>query len=993
MIGSLSSRHWRPLLFGLLLFAFVPAASASAATFTVTSTADTANAATDGSCDVDLITPGSQCTLRAAIQVANASTDADTINFDAGFTGAESGNTISLTSALPSLTSPVTITGAGCGTTEIPHPCAAVQNPLGGNALTIKANDVTIRGIAITGGTGVAISRIDTTTPVLPPTGSKVYGCWFGKGLDPAYSGVKTGVSIDTQIGATIGGTAAADRNIFVKYGTGYSDGGVVVSGGSGYTSLSGLPRVRVTGNYFGSDETGSPTTGGNAGVYNSPSSYATLTVENNSIVNSRYGVWASTYWDPGATTDVYSNLIGLAPDGTVSGNTYGVYGDAYNYTAAMRVYYNHFAGGDYGVFSDRTNYGGEVMYNTFGLSADGNHAVTGPSVAGIHLIIYPTINMRVESNWISMTSGTAIVADWAAGVKGNWIGSAVDGSPVPGGGVGIEVGSQGGSQVQVANNSVQRTTGAGIFLRSPAKALITGNSIGTGAGGGVGGAGIVTDDSTYTITGNSIGTNGGSTGGPGIWVRSWDGQGDRRGLGGTIDGNQISNASGPAIAVAAGTRKVSILSNLGTGNSDLFVDLGIDGAGNSVTGPNSGIQAPVVIGASPAVVKGTATPNASIRVFNKTAGEPGNAASFLGSTTADGSGSWRLTGFDPSTLGVGVAVAQSDAAGNASELTDAEIDRTPPSPVEIVLPNDGYTNDTRPTFTFDASGAASASCRIDEEPVVDCSSGTFTIASPLSEGTHTATVILTDSSENSSDPITADVVIDTTPPVAPVFTGGPSGKTDSIQPTFTFTGEADATFSCKLGDEPAVDCSAGSFTPDAPLEDGVYALTVFQTDRAGNQGPVASRGFMVEAPTGPTGPTSPTGPTGPTDPTGPTGPTDPTGPTGPTNPTGPTGPTGPDFVPKMKLGKVTRKNGFANLNVYVNGAGTIKATGPKIAANSRTTKSTGTTKLAIKPKAKAKKKLRKSGKLKVQVTVTFKAKAGGKKLTAHKTITLTRKK
>lgn len=94
-----------------------------------------------------------------------------------------------------------------------------------------------------------------------------------------------------------------------------------------------------------------------------------------------------------------------------------------------------------------------------------------------------------------------------------------------------------------------------------------------------------------------------------------------------------------------------------------------------------------------------------------------------------------------------------------------------------------------------------------------------------------------------------------------------------------------------------------------------------------------------------------------------------------------------------MKLGKVIRKNGFAYLDVYVNGAGTIKATGPKIAASAKAPKSAGSTRLAIKPNRKAKKKRRKAGKLKVQVTVRFRAVAGGKLLARHKPITLTRRK
>ena len=53
------------------------------ATLLVNDPGDAADADTaDGLCDVDLVTPDLQCTLRAAIQEANAQPGLDTINFD-----------------------------------------------------------------------------------------------------------------------------------------------------------------------------------------------------------------------------------------------------------------------------------------------------------------------------------------------------------------------------------------------------------------------------------------------------------------------------------------------------------------------------------------------------------------------------------------------------------------------------------------------------------------------------------------------------------------------------------------------------------------------------------------------------------------------------------------------------------------------------------------------------------------------------------------------
>src|SRR5215203_57839 len=80
-------------------------------TFTVNSTAADADvAALDGVCDATR--GGGECTLRAAIQQANATSGADTINFDIPGTGVQ---TIHVNSrdlgALPTITEQVTING------------------------------------------------------------------------------------------------------------------------------------------------------------------------------------------------------------------------------------------------------------------------------------------------------------------------------------------------------------------------------------------------------------------------------------------------------------------------------------------------------------------------------------------------------------------------------------------------------------------------------------------------------------------------------------------------------------------------------------------------------------------------------------------------------------------------------------------------------------------------------------------------------------------
>jgi len=154
-------------------------------TFTVNSLLDTADLSLlDGVCDVD---PGplTTCTLRAAIQEANAQPGADTIGFTI-----VGGGTITLLSILPPITDQVTITG----TTAIAPPFQpqvrinANDLALGlwfsSNALTTSSNSI-VSGLLVrnadAGTTGIAI-RIAPGGGVgdLAVSNVTVTGCWLG---------------------------------------------------------------------------------------------------------------------------------------------------------------------------------------------------------------------------------------------------------------------------------------------------------------------------------------------------------------------------------------------------------------------------------------------------------------------------------------------------------------------------------------------------------------------------------------------------------------------------------------------------------------------------------------------------------------------------------------------------------------------------------------------------------------------------------------------
>jgi CSLREA domain-containing protein len=112
-------RKTKALAAGLLLAAMMAASMMTAApahaatTFTVNSTADAPDAfTTSNTCDIDVFTGGDQCTLRAAIQQANATPGADTINFAILGTGVKTiaGGSTGF-GPLPPITEQVTIDG------------------------------------------------------------------------------------------------------------------------------------------------------------------------------------------------------------------------------------------------------------------------------------------------------------------------------------------------------------------------------------------------------------------------------------------------------------------------------------------------------------------------------------------------------------------------------------------------------------------------------------------------------------------------------------------------------------------------------------------------------------------------------------------------------------------------------------------------------------------------------------------------------------------
>src|SRR5713226_3900676 len=201
-------------VFALALILMFAAPQARAATLTVNSTDDTPDAHPgDGVC----ATAQGACTLRSAIQEANALLGPDTINFMIG----GGPQTITLSSALPTITDPLIIDG-----TTQPGYTGAPIIELNGSATNGQSN-----GLNITAGSctvqGLVINRFPANGILLNSSGNVIAGNYIGTDITGtiAMANAKDGIEIDGP-NNIIGGTTAAARNVISgNLGT----GGIVI--------------------------------------------------------------------------------------------------------------------------------------------------------------------------------------------------------------------------------------------------------------------------------------------------------------------------------------------------------------------------------------------------------------------------------------------------------------------------------------------------------------------------------------------------------------------------------------------------------------------------------------------------------------------------------------------------------------------------------------------------------------------------------------------
>ncbi|MGH1488959.1 MAG: beta strand repeat-containing protein, partial [Acidimicrobiales bacterium] len=274
----------------------------------------TDNNTADGLCDTGATNSqgATECTLRAAIEQANAHSGPDSIDFNMPTT--EAGHaagvwTITPSTGLPVITDPVAIdgttqAGAAPSTNSFPNPVnsslairLAVSDSIGLH-LSAGSSGSEIRGLAIT-----ATGSNHTSIGISDSSNHVIAGNHFGVTADGL-----TALANDTSIhvfssaaGNRIGGSAPADRNLFTH--STYSD--ISVSGASSGTIIQG----NDLGFYSGG---GSAAVGGSYGIVQWGGSTGSLiggdgAGEGNRVRDSARGVWVDS---AGTTASILGNHI-----------------------------------------------------------------------------------------------------------------------------------------------------------------------------------------------------------------------------------------------------------------------------------------------------------------------------------------------------------------------------------------------------------------------------------------------------------------------------------------------------------------------------------------------------------------------------------------------------------------------------------------------------------------------------------------------------------
>lgn len=686
--------------------------------FTVSKTADT----NDGSCDAD-------CSLREAITAVNADGSSPRYIYfnipgatDGGCSGASGVCTIAPASALPAISAGnvtldgYTQSGASVNTTTTGALDTSLKIQIDGTSagaasygIDITSGSNLIRGFSVYNfrKRGIYIHNAGT--------GNKVQGNFVGvmaNGITTAknYEGGIYVVTTNSHYIGTDGDGVndASERNLVSGNGTVTTDPAVSVSSGTG---------TSVSGNIIGLNS-GCTADIGNigSGIYLGTTGH-------------RIGTNAD-----GTSDDVERNVI--------SGNgSYGI-----SIAAGSNSVFGNYVGTNCSGYSSFGNDGSGIYISSgtgtyIGTNGDGiNDSIEGNLVSGggsRGIYLSAGSSNYVSGNIIGLNAGgTAALANTLEGIRidsgSNIIGTNDD-----------------GTSDSTERNIISGNSNDGIRLSTASASgnIISGNYIGvasdatTDMGNGRHGVSFDASSANNTLGGNSlsetniIAYNGNAASEYGIYL-----------TGAASDGNDI-------------------LRNVLYSNQNEGIKLAGDGANNNISRPT--ITSTATSATTNVTFSGTtSSAGDTVELFDASSDSEGQT--WLGNTTADGSGNWSITiaNSSYSDLGNTLVATTTDSTDGTSEFSTLYTISTTAPPTPTTLGPTGYvdgsnTTDTTPTVTFtlpaDADGdSVKYQIQFDDSsdfssPIIDYTSGldtsgakSFTVGQAVGSGTYTTGSIYT---------------------------------------------------------------------------------------------------------------------------------------------------------------------------------------------------------------------------------------------------------
>ncbi|MBK9324128.1 MAG: hypothetical protein IPM97_14480 [Bdellovibrionaceae bacterium] len=187
------------------------------------------------------------------------------------------------------------------------------------------------------------------------------------------------------------------------------------------------------------------------------------------------------------------------------------------------------------------------------------------------------------------------------------------------------------------------------------------------------------------------------------------------------------------------------------------------------------------------------------------------------------------------------------DSLGNASDEVVVlwKVDGTKPV-VTINQSPSAVSGTTSLNFAFSSNEVVSFLCAMDAEAMAPCTSP---VARTVTEGNHTFKVQSVDMASNMSDVVMSTFKVDLTAPVITLVTK-PTSPINSNAASFTFNGTDDGkaitVFSCKLDNQAAAACNAGSVNYTG-LAEGSHTLSLSGQDAAGNMSAAVTYTWSVD--------------------------------------------------------------------------------------------------------------------------------------------------